>query len=337
MLSFNNFKNKISKKIDRFFFARLARRLMAKFCYVVKLPCLPYPPEYLQLDICGFCNLSCSICPQGEEGTIQERGMMDFELYKKIIDKAKEAGIFTVILVVSGEPLLHPNFFEMVRYAKATKLKVQSSTNATLLDIEKAKKLIESGLDEIILSFDTVDKELYENYRRGASFQAVLTNIINFLELREKLKSAKPFVVMQNLQPCPDAGGQKLQIEEDFLRTFGKHANLWIMPKYFSDWSGLMKNRKEFSYLENAKQVGKGYRVCEAVYHRLVASWDGKVLACCSDFVRGQVLGDLSRQSIMQAWNSVQFVDLRRKLIHKQYTELPLCRNCGILWPELKI
>jgi MoaA/NifB/PqqE/SkfB family radical SAM enzyme len=332
MISLKNLKNKIAKKIDRYFFQRIRRRLTAKLSYFLKFSRLGYPPEYLQIDICGFCNLACEMCPQGEAGTVKEKGMMDFGLFKEMVDKAKGAGIFSVLLVMTGEPLMHPQFIEMVKYAKSKELKVQSSTNCTLLTREKAREIIESGLDEIILSFDTMDKASYENFRKGAKFEEVFSNIINFLELRKELRSNKPLVVMQNLQPYPRTKNPRPQIEKNFLAAFSKYDNIWIMPKYFCDWSGIMHNTRDFSYVDNTKKFQGKYRLCEAIYHRLVVSWDGKALACCNDFLRAQVVGDLCRQSVMEAWNSPAFVDLRKKLIAKEYARLPLCKSCGLLW-----
>lgn len=335
MISYQNLIKKFYRKIDRFLFIRIYRRLLLKFCYIGKIAKLPYPPEYLQIDITGFCNLKCKMCPQSEKNIMKEKGIMDFALYQKIIDSGREAGVFSILLVLTGEPLLHNRLLDMIIYAKSKKLKVQISTNCTLLTPEKSKEIIESGLDEIILSFDTVNRARYEDYRSGANFDMVLSNIINFLELRRKMGTRRPFVIMANLQPYkPDKPNAK--IEEDFLKTFGKY-DVWIMPKYFSNWSGIMENQKEISYSESSINNGSVYKICETIYHRLVVSWDAKVLSCCNDFIRAQVVGDLTQQSIAEVWNGYDFVNLRRKLIEGKYNELPLCKNCGVLWKRAKI
>lgn len=293
---------------------------------------LPYPPEYLQIDITGFCNLKCKMCPQSAGDLIKEKGSMSMSLYEKIIDSGKKAGVFSVLLVLTGEPLLNNNFFSMIKYAKANGMKVQTSINCTLLTLEKSKAIIESGLDEIILSFDTVKKNLYEEYRNGANFDLTLANIIEFLELKKKMKRSNPFVVMVNLQQC-GSKGFNLKIEDDFLQVFGKY-DVWIMPKYFSNWSGIMKNEKEISYVEKKDASIRKYRICETVYRRLVVSWDAKVLSCCNDFIRGQVVGDLARQSVMEVWNGGPLMRLRKGLIERRFNDFPLCKDCGVLWDK---
>lgn len=328
-MSYRNLVNKFHRKVDKFLLRRIIRRLILKFCFSLGVSKLPYAPEYLQIDITGFCNLDCPMCPQSVRGQIKEKGTMDFSLYKKIVDSAEEFGIFTVLLVLTGEPFLHRNIFDMISYAKAKGLKASTSTNCTLLTPSISKRIIESGLDEIILSFDTVKRELYEEYRRGARFDTVFSNVINFLELRNKMKRKKPFVVMVNLQAY-DSDKPRPKIESDFFKIFSKY-DVWIMPKYFSNWSGIMKNDRDLSYSERGIGRESVYSLCETIYHRLVVSWDAKVLSCCNDFTRSQIVGDLSKQSVKEVWNSQDFINLRRKLSKREYQEFPLCKNCGVL------
>ena len=324
-----NIINKLRTKVDRTLFPRLIRRLKLKSSYKNRLTKLPYPPEYLQIDIIGYCNLKCRMCPQGIKGGVLEKGVMDFSLYKKVIDSGKQAGVFSVLLVLTGEPLMHKNLIEMIRYAKSKGLKTNLSTNCTLLNPSISEALIKSGLDEILLSFDTVKKDLYEDYRRGAKFNEVLKNILSFLEMRKKMKSHTPFPVMHNLQkfnpqkPIP-------AIEKDFREIFGKY-NIWIMPKYFSNWSGTMDNEKEL-YWESGISSDSQYQICPTIYQRIVVSWDGKVLSCCNDFKRQQIMGDLQHQSILEVWNGELFTNLREKLANKLYEDFPLCRTCGAVW-----
>jgi len=156
-----------------------------------------------------------------------------------------------------------------------------------------------------------------------------LNNVLTFLEMRKEIKSYRPFPVMCNLQrfnpdkPIPE-------IEKDFSKVFGKY-NIWIMPKYFSNWSGIMQEEKDF-YCESGIRSGCRYQLCRTVYQRIVVSWDGKVVSCCNDFKRQQIMGDMQSQPIMEIWNGTEFVNLRKKLADKAFKDLPLCRTCGALW-----
>lgn len=292
---------------------------------------LKFSPEIVQIDITGYCNLKCRMCPQSTDNAL-EKGVMSFDLYKKIIDKAKNAGVLSVILTLSGEPLLHKNIVDMIRYAKEKKLYISFSTNATLLNKKMSSDIIKSGLDEIMFSIDTVNKNDYEKYRQGAVFEEVITNIEDFFKIRRDLKSSKPFVFLQNLKPV-DSNIPKLKLDENYIKMFSKYSNTWLMPKYYSQMSGVMDNKTEINYYENqANNKKKKYSPCRNIYQRFVVSWDGKVLSCCIDFPRSQIMGDINQNTLMEIWNNERFIHLRKDILDKKYIKYPRCASCSDLW-----
>ena len=102
---------------------------------------------------------------------------MDFDLYKKIIDEAKDF-VFDVNLFHRGESLLHPRIYDMIKYANEKGIYTRLFTNATLLDDKNAKSIIDSGLDFISFSFDGYTKEDYEKVRINFDFDKTINNII---------------------------------------------------------------------------------------------------------------------------------------------------------------
>src|SRR3989304_7804905 len=111
-------------------------------------------PASLFIEPTNLCNLKCSMCPQSLEGSKEgsekndnsimsksipkiERGFMDFDLYKGIIDESLRFGKRTTIFFhKDGEPLLHPKLPEMIEEAVSRKAAYQThlSTNAMLLN-----------------------------------------------------------------------------------------------------------------------------------------------------------------------------------------------------------
>ena len=112
------------------------------------------PPAEIWIEPTNFCNLRCKMCPQSG-GLTREKGFMNLELYKKIID---EVGKWKPIIKLFnlGEPLLHPEIVNMIKYAKKKGCYVMINTNATLLNEKKSIDIINSGLDEISPSVDTM-------------------------------------------------------------------------------------------------------------------------------------------------------------------------------------
>ena len=68
-----------------------------------------------------------------------------------------------------------------------------------LLDREKAKDLISSKVDQIVISVEGYRKEIHEKYRVGSDHYKVINNIENFLSLR-KIMPNKTEVVIQTIK-----------------------------------------------------------------------------------------------------------------------------------------
>ena len=79
-------------------------------------------PFVLFLDPCGACNFACKFCPcNNSDFMIKERHeKMSMELFLKILDDLEEfpERIKVINLYGYGEPLLHPNYVEMVKLIK---------------------------------------------------------------------------------------------------------------------------------------------------------------------------------------------------------------------------
>jgi MoaA/NifB/PqqE/SkfB family radical SAM enzyme len=81
-----------------------------------------------------------------------------------IIDDMAQLGIKALALT-AGEPLLHPDFFELVGHAKQKGLIVQLSTNGLLIDAKMVLKLILAGVEFIGVSIDGSNALTHEQSR----------------------------------------------------------------------------------------------------------------------------------------------------------------------------
>ena len=117
--------------------------------YKKKKAVLPYLPIRLWIEPTSFCNLKCVMCPN-KDLDAKDKGRMTFELFRKIVDEAKNF-IHEANLIHRGESLLHPEFFEMVRYAADAGIVTKLHTNGTLLDETKARAPSRVGLGPVDL------------------------------------------------------------------------------------------------------------------------------------------------------------------------------------------
>ena len=159
-------------------------------------------PKYILLEATGKCNLFCPMCPR--ELVSFEPEDIPMGLFKKVIEEAKDYLEFTVPYG-GGEPMLNPRIFEMIRFCRERNLRVGFSTNGTMNNPERNRKLLNAGLDYIIFAFDGASKETYEKYRKGAKFEETRDKILEFLRMKQEMQ-AKTFTIIQMVRLKDNAG-----------------------------------------------------------------------------------------------------------------------------------
>ncbi len=108
------------------------------------------------------CNLRCAHC-YSDSRNIEYSGELDTGEGKALMDDLAELGS-PVMLFSGGEPLMRPDIFELIRYAREKKLRAVLSTNGTLISRETAERLKEMDLSYVGISFDGL-KETHDRFR----------------------------------------------------------------------------------------------------------------------------------------------------------------------------
>ncbi len=122
------------------------------------------------------CNLKCQTCIRN---TWEEAmGNMDINVFDKVINELGEFdGLETIMFGGFGEPTFHKDFLYMVDRAKSLGVKVEITTNGTLLNENMQKALLDRKVDRIWISFDGTSEEKFEDIREGAKFNRVVENL----------------------------------------------------------------------------------------------------------------------------------------------------------------
>ncbi|HIJ83387.1 MAG: Radical SAM protein [Magnetococcales bacterium] len=281
-------------------------------------------PTYFWLEPTNNCNLKCVMCPTGMDMLRVDKGFMDFDLYKKIIDEIKGYAS-AVTLAVAGESLYHPQFFAMSRYAADQGIKPILNTNATMLTPKKAEMLLESGVTSISFAFDGFNKGQYEKARVGAQFEKTLGNILYFLELKKKKGKKLPYCVLSILMLGLEECTPEEQVE--FLARF-KDLIDEVRVREVSTWGSSFKNSTAFSFRPNPVY----YPPCSRLWSTGVISWNGTVLPCIYDSNHELALGNLRDSSFKEIWNGRPMMELRRSMLDGTFLSYSgLCENCIVL------
>src|SRR4051812_29175145 len=140
----------------------------------------PRLPDIVQIESTNLCNAKCVFCPRDEMHRGQ--GVMDFDLFRKVVDECAALGISHVRVHNYGEPFLDKQLVEKVRYAKSKGIKeVGMISNGSLITEEVARGMVEAGLDAINISVDAAGKEVFEATRLNLDYDEVIGNVRNLV------------------------------------------------------------------------------------------------------------------------------------------------------------
>lgn len=96
-------------------------------------------PWTILIDPTSACNLNCTGCWAGK---YNKSDSLDFDTIDRIIEEAKELGIYFFVLS-GGEPTVYPRLFDI--FEKHDDCGFMMYTNGTLIDDEMADKMLEVG------------------------------------------------------------------------------------------------------------------------------------------------------------------------------------------------
>ena len=119
-----------------------------------------FPIDRVHLEITNACNFDCTFCPEG----IMTRplGVMRPDAFARIAEQLAAGPLVNrVMLHLMGEPLLHPDFLELVRIGVDHGLFLHLTTNGSRLEPDAVDALLTAGLGEITLSLQTPDAESF--------------------------------------------------------------------------------------------------------------------------------------------------------------------------------
>jgi MoaA/NifB/PqqE/SkfB family radical SAM enzyme len=251
---------------------------------------------------------------------------MDFSLFKKIVDDIGEfeAPLKVLRLYKDGEPLLNPRFADMVKYAKESRriLRVDTTTNASLLNPKRNLEIIEAGLDRINISVEGVSEKQYKefsNYR--INFDKFVENIAHYYENKGQ---CEVFIKIN---------GDILSAEDKsrFLEIFKDKADKINIEHVMSCWpefelpDGLAINRERGIYGQEIREIS----VCPYVFYSFSINSDGLASACFLDWSRKLIVGDANKQRVKQIWDGIELLEYQKMFLLKKRKEHAVCGKCG--------
>jgi radical SAM protein with 4Fe4S-binding SPASM domain len=269
-------------------------------------------PLLVDAELSSLCNLRCPMCYTITEEFKRKvkATLMDFDLFKKIIDEIGQK-VPALRLSLRGEPTLHKRFIECIRYAKSKGIKeVSFLTNGSKLSPEYFERIMLAGADWITISVDGLG-ETYESIRKPIKFDDMLEKIKAAKRMKEQYNSHRPVIKIQSVWPAirnnPTA----------YYETFSPYVDLIA----FNPLIDYLSKDMDIHYEENFS--------CPQLYQRLVVGSDGLVMMCANDEENAVIVGDVKNETIYDIWNGERLQRIRNSQKEKKgFMKIPVCRKC---------
>jgi len=263
-----------------------------------------FSPHRAVIEITQDCNLNCPMCPRKFNKITGES--MPLERFKYIL---KELPMLKQVTILGqGEPLMHPNIFEILNFGKSKNIEFTMVTNGTLLSEENINKL--NGVSSIEVSIDSPDPEGYKKIR-GANLELVLKNLKGLKQLKKDIYLRVQGIIMEeNIVDLPKFITLAKNINANelclfYLIAFSQDNDRWKSEK-FKNLNAQLEITRHLAEKEKVKLVATPLlqkpRVCSEPWFRPRITLNGDIYPCCYIYI--------TSKSIWQEWHYGDCLDV---------------------------
>lgn len=279
-------------------------------------------PLVIQLETCGFCNLKCTFCPGGVVDSGIIRDMMSVETFQLFLTQCREfpQKIKILRIIGIGEPLLNRNIAEFVSEAKQSGVfeKIEITTNGTLLTRELSDKLIDAGLDTLLVSLEATNESKFEKI---AGVHIQLNELYWNLEYFFKRSRNKCILYIKTTDFALDTEAER----GEFYEKWGKICDEIQIEHVYENWPEFHAGTDGNSVRYDLEQYKSTKDVCVQPFKLLCLAANGDVMPCSVDWKRTLLLGNIHQIRLVQIWNGDLLRKLRTSLLRKE-----LCKYCQV-------
>jgi hypothetical protein len=275
-------------------------------------PCDAYPREIV-LEL-NTPRMSSPIYWAGARLQVT-RPHLTLDLAKKLFDEVAHVDDLRLTLAGVGDPLLSPNFFDIVAAASEAgihSLHVETDLLGPHADIGR---LAGARVDLVSVHLPALTPQTYAAVMGIDGYARVLENIRTFLLERQARRRGVPLIVPV-FTKCAANLAEMEPWYDQWLRALG--SAVITGP---STCGGIIPD------VGVADMAPSRRRPCARLASRMTVLSDGRIVSCEQDVTGRQVMGQVGVDSIAQAWRE-RFAALRHEDQHGQFTDRPVCAGC---------
>lgn len=277
--------------------------------------------DCIQIELTNNCNYKCPKCPRHGDDMKRSKGYAKTERVKQLLAESFRIAKY-VNFSFFGEPLLHPNFIEILEFTKNKPkgFKTVINTNLSLLTKDIMKKFIECKLNQLRVSVDAATSETYDLVRPSLSCKTLNGVIIaskNRLHyIDEKLKywfNLKNHTPTRHVMPVSSLN------KKDVI----KYVKKWH-PLLSPGDSILLKSILTYGGKISDSEITRNpCNIWSSNF--LTIDWQGNVSPCNLDTDMNLIIGNVKDQTIMQMWNNSNYKEIKQKSIQRKIYP---CKTC---------
>lgn len=143
-------------------------------------------PILVEFDLTNRCNHKCDFCTFSY---IKDRSVLSTEVAKNTVEELAKGGVKAINWTGGGEPLLHKDFVDIIRYTHSLGIDQGIFTNGSILSDTIIDALLNTH-SWVRISVDAATKETYKHIRHVNDFDNVINNIRKLVTAKEKIKSS---------------------------------------------------------------------------------------------------------------------------------------------------
>jgi GTP 3',8-cyclase len=284
-------------------------------------------PFTIYVDPSSACNFKCDFCYHSiDNHSLKkinfQKQIMKMELYKQIIDSIGEfpEKIKMLSLFNKGEPLLNSKLPEMILMAKKKRIteKIYITTNGALLSPVLNRKLIDSGLDEILISIEGIDSAEYKKITGvDIDFDELVSNIKDFYINRLNCKC-----FIKTVTYAKDE--EKVKKFHEIFDPICDFAYIEQVVPVFDrvNYENMVLDRSKLN------KFGRPIHVCTRPFFNMCVHSNGDIGACLVDYIPEILFGNVKNDSLNDVWNGAEFNKFRLMHLKKKRYDHFKCGHC---------
>lgn len=287
-------------------------------------------PYQILIETAGVCNRKCGFCGIKKNNN----GVMDFDLYKKIIDDITDARILQLSHI--GEPLLQPRLLDMIKYArgKHPRCQINIISNFDIIATNQCPgihtpfpgntyllEMFSSGLNNYIVDFySEVVKQKFISIVQSekTNLTSMGVDIVDFCKTKYSPHTyngdkKKAIVYMDKIH------------NEESHSGFEKNKSNRVK---LHSWAGMLSEANMEKFIGTFIEDFPKRKVCIAPLRHMAINWEGHIELCCVSVGATERFLNIKDISVNEAWQSKQLNAVRFALKQGRRDLIPTCFFC---------